>query len=85
VLQDLLNITPSKKWQPYPGGYDHLTSAAAPLSSAPAQTAQMLSGMNRERERCIERERERERVMYAERETECVYVKDRERESAIDK
>jgi hypothetical protein len=48
-----MTIAPARTWQPY-GGYEQkrdrqATSApAAPLSTAPAATAQMLSGVYRE-------------------------------------
>ena len=51
-----MTSAPAKTWQPY-GGYEPkrdrpaTPAPAAPLSSAPAPTAQMASGMHRERER----------------------------------
>jgi hypothetical protein len=51
-----MTSAPAKTWQPY-GGYEPkrdrpaTPAPAAPLSSAPAPTAQMTSGMHRERER----------------------------------
>jgi hypothetical protein len=40
VLQDLLNIAHSKKWQPYPGGYQPKRKLAVTPAPAPLATAQ---------------------------------------------
>jgi hypothetical protein len=85
ATQQLTSTPAMNKWQPSPyGSYEPkrnmvVTSAAAPLSSAPAATVQMFSGMYRqETDVCIDskkesdvcRERDSERACEREREIE---------------